>query len=103
MFCGFLSIIKTWMSTMWIFFVIIAIFAFLAFCGFLFEKRDKGKSSTQLDSIKSEHNITLSFVSQAGYLAFCDTENKINNYKNALSKLEVIDLNQTDPMLFYFK
>ncbi len=76
---------------MWIIFVIIAIFAFLAFCGFLSEKRDKGKSSTQLDSIKSEHNITLSFVSQGGCLAFCDTENKIYNYQNALSKLEVID------------
>lgn len=74
---------------MWIV-LVIAVFAILAFCGFAFEKRDKQKSSTQLDDIKASHNITLSFVSQAGCLAFCDNEQKIYNYKNVLSKMEVI-------------
>lgn len=75
---------------MWIILVIIAVIAFLAFCGFVFEKRDKGKASTQLDELKSKHNVTLSFVSQAGCMAFCDGEQKLYKYVNVLSRMDEI-------------
>lgn len=75
---------------MWIL-VIIAVFAFLALCGLVSEKQDKGKSSEQLIYLKKYHKISLSFVSQTGLLAFCDDEKKIYNYINILSKLEEIE------------
>lgn len=71
--------------------IILLIVGFLAFCGFCFEKRDKEKSSNQLVELEKEHNISLSFVTQAGYFAFCDEEQKVFNYVNVLSTLKVFD------------
>ncbi len=71
--------------------IILLIVVFLAFCGFCFEKRDKEKSLNQLDALKKEHNISLYFVTQAGYFAFCDDEKKVFNYVNVLSTLKVFD------------
>ncbi len=69
--------------------VILLIIAFLALCGFVFEKKGKKTASEQIDSLKKEHNISLYFLTQAGYFAFCDDEQKVFNYVNVLSTLKV--------------
>lgn len=71
--------------------VVILIVAFLALCGAIFEKKGKVTSSNQIDELKSKHNISLYFLTQAGYFAFCDEEKKVFNYVNVLSTLKVFN------------
>lgn len=71
--------------------VVILIIAFLALCGAIFEKKGKETSSNQIEALKKEHNISLYFLTQAGYFAFCDDEKKVFNYVNALSTLKTFD------------
>ena len=72
---------------MWIIFILVAIIVILAVYGAISKKRGQGKSSKQLERIKANHEISLSFTSQGRMIAFCDTEQKIYNYSNLLAQM----------------
>lgn len=74
----------------WIVLGVIIVFALLALYGAVSEKKDKGKASNKLDALKQNHNITISFVSMAGYLAFCDDEKMIYSFRNVTSDFREI-------------
>ena len=62
--------------------VIIGIIAILACYGAYAEKKGKSDANDKLSAISTSHNITISFPSQAGYLAFCDDEQLLISYRN---------------------
>lgn len=67
---------------MWIFIVIIGVVALLAFYGFRMEKKGKEEANSKLKGLDGSRNVTVSFISQAGYLAFCDDEQTLISYRN---------------------
>ena len=62
--------------------VIIGVIAILACYGAYAEKKGKSDANDKLKAITPSHNITVSFTSMAGYLAFCDDEQLLISYRN---------------------
>jgi hypothetical protein len=75
---------------MWIIPIILVVFILLAFIGLRDDKKNLNTTTKKLKVLENTYNITASFTSTAGFLAFNDEEKKLYYFRTCDSKFVII-------------